>query len=91
MLTASAATPAAVTPLSFALGLIALGLFIVALSYAAGAVRWLTARHRAGVARVAAYDARTVEARRRARLARRTVVDVDATGRVAAITVERRR
>lgn len=88
MLTASAATPASVSPLTFLAGIAA---FVVLVAVIGGAARYLRAGHRAGMARLAAADFRGMDANRRARTARRTVVDLDESGRVAAVTVERRR
>lgn len=68
------------------------GLAVVLVAVAVyGAARYLRTAHRAGVARLAAHDARTADARRRARTNARTVIDVDPAGTVHAVTVEPRR
>ena len=88
--TAAAEIPAGVSPLSFVLGILAFVALVAVLGAIYGAVQFFRAGgHRAGVARLARYDeaTETPEARRRARLARRTVMDA-ATGTV---TVEPRR
>lgn len=87
MTTASAQIPASVSPLSFLAGLALFVAVALVLAAARGLVRYLTAGHRAGMARLAAYEASTPDARRRARIARRTVIDAS-TG---AVTVEPRR
>jgi len=97
-----AIAPPFVTPLSFLLGIGCFLLIVVAMPTAGRilaalavrallAARWLLTFHRAGVARVRAADAADLAARRRAREARRTVVDVDDAGRVVNITRTRTR
>lgn len=91
--TASHAAPAGVTPLSFVLGILA---FVVLVAVIGGVARFVRTGHRAGVARLAAYDARTTAGARRAAQATRrhrngrTVIDVDDAGTVRGITVTRR-
>lgn len=79
--------PADLTPLSFVLGIAAFVAAVALLAALHGAARWIRTQHRAGIARVAAYDASTVESRRRARLAARTIIDAES----GAVTVEARR
>lgn len=83
-----AIAPSFVTPLSFAAGIILFVVLVAALGGAANLVRYLRAAHVRGMARVDAAD--QAAANRRARAARRTVVDVDTDGTITGITTARR-
>lgn len=95
MVTASTPDPASVTPLTFALGIVAFIVAVALIGALVNAARYLRAAHQRGMARVSTTAdreaaRREAERNRHLRRVRRTVIDMDAHGNVTAISTARR-